>query len=146
MMLMATLVFLVLATIAAFHVAWGFGMTFPAANRDDLFHLVVGATRQTEMPSLPQCLAAAAAIFSAGAVALLVADLVKLPLPSWAVTVLGALVTLVFAGRGVAAYTPAWRRRFAKQPFASMDQSWYGPLCLLLAVCFATLLIKRVMT
>jgi hypothetical protein len=146
MTLMAILVFLTLMTIAALHVAWGFGMTFPAANRDDLFHLVVGATRQTEMPTLPQCLAAAAAIFSAGAVALLVADLVKLPLPSWVVTALGALVTLVFAGRGVAAYTPAWRRRFAKQPFASMDQSWYGPLCLLLAACFATLLIKRVMT
>jgi hypothetical protein len=146
MMLMAILVFLTLTAIAALHVAWGLGMTFPAANRDDLFHLVVGATRQTELPSLPQCLAAATAIFLSGATALLVADLVKLPAPSWMVTTLGVLVTLVFAGRGVAAYTPAWRRRFAKQPFATMDQSWYGPLCLLLAVCFATLLINRVMT
>ena len=36
------------------------------------------------MPTLPQCLAAAAAIFLAGFSALLVADIVKLPLPpSW---------------------------------------------------------------
>jgi hypothetical protein len=146
MTLMAILVFLTLAAIAALHVAWGFGMTFPAASRDDLFHLVVGATRQTEMPTLPQCLAAATAIFLSGATALLVADLVKLPVPSWMVTALGALVTLVFAGRGAAPYTSTWRRRFSKQPFATMDQSWYGPLCLLLAACFATLLIKRVMT
>jgi hypothetical protein len=146
MILMAIMVFLVLTTFAALHVAWGLGMTFPAASRDDLFLLVVGATGRSAMPSLPQCLAAATAILLSGATALLVADIVKLPLPSWAVTVLGVLVTLVFAGRGVAAYTRAWRRRFAKQPFATLDQSWYGPLCLLLAVCFATLLTNRVMT
>jgi hypothetical protein len=146
MTLMAILVFLTLAGIAAFHVAWGFGAAFPAANRDDLFHLVIGARGRVEMPSLMRCLAAATAIFLAGTVALLVADLVRLPLPPSWVTALGALVTLVFAGRGIAPYTALWRRYFPREPFASLDQSWYGPLCLLLAVCFATLLIKRVMT
>jgi hypothetical protein len=146
MTLMAILVFLTLAGIAAFHVAWGFGATFPAASRDDLFHLVVGARGPAAMPGLVQCLAAAVAIFLAGAVALLVADLILLPLPSPLVTALGALVTLVFAVRGVAPYTPLWRRYFPREPFATLDQSWYGPLCLLLALCFATLLIKRVMT
>jgi hypothetical protein len=146
MTLMAILVFLTLAAIAAFHAAWGFGAAFPAANRDDLFLLVVGARGRTEMPGLLQCLAAATAIFLSGATALLTADLVKLPLPSWMVMMLGVLVTVVFAGRGVAAYTAAWRRRFPKEPFATLDQSWYGPLCLLLAICFATLLINRVMT
>jgi hypothetical protein len=146
MTLMAVLVFLTLAAIAAIHVAWGLGMTFPAANRDDLFLLVVGARGRAEMPGLLQSLAAAAAIFLAGAAALLVAGLVRLPLPSSLVTALGVLVTLVFAGRGVAAYLPAWRRHFPREPFATMDRSWYGPLCLLLAVCFAILLIKRVMT
>jgi hypothetical protein len=146
MITMAVIVFLTLATIAAAHVAWGFGANWPAANRDDLFHLVVGATRQSEMPTLPQCLAAAAAIFLAGFSALLVADIVKLPLPPSIVTVLGVLVALVFAGRGIAPYTPVWRQRFSKQPFAAMDQSWYGPLCLLLAICFVILLLKRVMS
>jgi hypothetical protein len=146
MILTAILVFLVLTAIAACHVAWGLGMTFPAANREDLFHLVVGAAGRSEMPGLLQCLAAATAIFLAGAVALLVADLVRLPLPPTAVTALGALVTLVFAGRGVVPYTAPWRRHFPKEPFATLDQSWYGPLCLLLAACFAALVIKRVMT
>jgi hypothetical protein len=146
MTLMAILVFFVLTTIAAFHVAWGLGMTFPAADRNDLFLLVVGARGPAEMPALLQCLAAATAIFLSGATALLTADLVKLPLPPWMVTVLGLLVTLIFAGRGIAAYTPAWRRLFPREPFATMDRSWYGPLCLLLAVCFATLLTNRVMT
>ena len=62
------------------------------------------------------------------------------------VTVLGVLVALVFAGRGVAPYTTAWRQRFSRQPFATMDQSWYGPLCLLLAICFVILLFQRVMS
>ena len=142
----AVIVFLTLAAIAAAHVAWGFGVNWPAANRNDLFHLVVGATGRADMPTLPQCLAAAAAIFLAGFSALLVADIVKLPLPASLVTIIGVLVALVFAGRGVAPYTSAWRRRFSRQPFATMDQSWYGPLCLLLAVCFVILLFKRVMS
>ena len=143
---MAVIVFLVLALIAAAHAAWGFGVSFPAANREDLFHLVIGARGSSEMPNLIQCLAAAAVIFCAGASALLVADVIKTPLPPSLVTVLGALVALVFAGRGVAAYTSAWRWRFPKEPFAGMDRSCYGPLCLMLALCFSVLLIKRVMT
>jgi hypothetical protein len=113
---MAVIVFLALAAIAAAHVAWGFGANWPAANRDDLFHLVIGATN----------------------------GVVRLPVPEAAATALGVMVALVFAGRGIAPYTSAWRRRFSKEPFASMDRSWYGPFCLLLAVCFAILVIKRV--
>ena len=146
MTLMAIMVFLTLSAIAALHLAWGLGATFPAASRDDLFHLVVGATARTEMPDLAQCLAAATAIFLSGVTALLVADIVRLPVPPWVVTALGMLVALVFAGRGAAPYTRLWRRHFARQPFATMDQSWYGPLSLLLAACFAILLIQRVMT
>ena len=138
---MAVIVFLVLALIAAAHAAWGFGVSFPAANREDLFHLVIGARGSSEMPNLIQCLAAAAVIFCAGASALLVADVIKTPLPPSLVTVLGALVALVFA-----ATLTCMRRRFPKEPFAGMDRSCYGPLCLMLALCFSVLLIKRVMT
>lgn len=140
---MAFIVFLTLTAIAAAHVVWGFGVNWPAANRNDLFHLVVGATGRSQMPTLPQCLAAATAIFLAGFSALIVADIVLVPLPRFLVTILGVLVALVFAVRGVAPYTSPWRRRFSKQPFATMDQSWYGPLCLLLAVCFVILILQR---
>ncbi len=146
MSVLAAIVFLSLTTIAAAHVAWGFGMNWPASSRDGLFRLVVGATRSNQMPSLPQCLVAAAAIFCAGLSALLAADLVKLPIPATLVTLLGVAVALVFAGRGVAPYTTTWRRRFGKEPFATMDRSWYGPFCLLVAAVFVALLIKRVIT
>ena len=56
------------------------------------------------------------------------------------------LATAVFAGRGVAPYTHAWRRRFAKEPFATLDRNCYGPFCLLVAAAFVLMVIKRVMT
>ena len=140
----AVIIFLALTAIAAAHVAWGFGVSWPAADRDDLFDLVIGATRRSGFPSLAECLAAASAIFLAGLSALIVADIVRLPVASAWIAALGILVAAVFAGRGVAPYTQAWRRRFGKEPFATMDRSCYGPFCLLLALAFALLVIKRV--
>ena len=145
-MTIAVIISLALTAIAAAHVAWGFGASWPAANRDDLFHLVIGATQRTEMPGLGQCLAAAIVIFCAGLSALLAADVVESPLPAALVTFLGLLLTAVFAGRGVAPYTHAWRRRFAKEPFATLDRNCYGPFCLLVAAAFVLMVIKRVMT
>jgi hypothetical protein len=141
---MAVIIFLALAAIAAAHVAWGFGASWPAATRDDLFHLVVGATRQNKFPDLLQCLIAAAGIFCAGVSGLIVADAIRLPVQAAWVTGLGVLVATVFAARGVAAYTDAWRRRFAKEPFATMDRSCYGPFALLVAAVFALLVFRRV--
>jgi hypothetical protein len=80
----------------------------------------------------------------AGAAALAMADLARVPGPRFLATTAGAIVTLVFAGRGIAAYLPAWRRRFSQQPFAAMDRDWYAPLCLLLAVAFGLLLARRI--
>jgi hypothetical protein len=131
--------FLILAFIAALHVAWGFGVRFPARDERSLVALVIGATGKTKMPSLAECLAAAAAIFAAGLVALAVGGILPVPAPRFLVTLAGAGVTAVFAGRGIAAYVPAWRSRFRQQPFASMDRSYYGPLCLVLAVAIGWL-------
>jgi hypothetical protein len=69
---------------------------------------------------------------------------VRLPGPPLLVTVAAALIAAVFAGRGIAAYLPAWRRRFSQEPFAMLDQSWYGPLCLLFALVFALLALQRI--
>jgi len=140
---MAVMVFLTLAAIAAVHAAWGFGMRWPAQDERDLVALVVGATGRTRMPPRSECLAAAAAILLAGCVALAVAGLVTVPLPSVWLAVIGALVAAVFAARGLAAYLPAWRRRFAQEPFATLDRSWFGPLCLLLGLAFALLAVGR---
>jgi hypothetical protein len=141
---LAVMLFLALAALAAVHVAWGFGLRWPAQDERDLVALVVGRTGQTRMPGPIQCFAAAAALFCAGLVALAMADIVPGPGPRFLASAAGAIVTLVFAGRGVAAYLPAWRRRFSQEPFAAMDQSWYAPLCFLLAVAFGLLLARRI--
>jgi hypothetical protein len=144
MTVIAVAIFLLLTAIAALHAAWGFGLRWPAREERSLVALVIGATGQTRMPGLAQCLLAAAAIFAAGVVALLLAGVARVPLPPGFVTLIGVLVFFVFAGRCIAAYIPAWRRRFAQEPFASMDRTWYGPLCLLLAIGFFAITIGRV--
>jgi len=133
----AVAVFLILAVIAGLHVAWGFGLRWPARDERSLVALVIGATDHTRMPSMAQCLLAAAAIFAAGLVALALVRVV--PVPADLASVAGALAAVIFAGRGAAAYVPAWRQRFSQQPFAAMDRTYYGPLCLLLALAFAGL-------
>lgn len=142
MALLATLMFFILAAIAAIHMLWAFGVRWPAGSERGLVALVVGATGRTQMPGPVKCIAAAAAIFCAGLIALALGRPIAFPgaaaLP-WA----GAPVTLVFITRGVAAYLPVWRRRFAQEPFATMDRKWYGPLCLILAAGFIVLLIGR---
>jgi hypothetical protein len=143
MTLLAVLMFVALAVIAALHVAWGFGLRWPAANERNLVALVIGRRGQTSMPTLVQCLAAAAAILAAGVMALPAANLVRLPLPPPLITVAAFAAMLVFLGRGTAAYTPVWRSRFSQEPFATMDRTWYAPLCFVFAAGFAALLISR---
>ena len=70
----------------------------------------------------------------------MLAGLVQTPWPPWLVLLAGAAAALVFAGRGVAGYVPAWRARHPREPFASLDRHYYSPLCLLLAAGFVVLL------
>jgi hypothetical protein len=140
----ALAIFLVLAVIAALHAVWGFGLRWPVRDERSLVALVIGATGRNRMPAMAQCLIAAAAIFAAGVVALALAGVIAVPLPEIMITAAGVLTALVFAGRGLAAYVPAWRRRYGQQPFATLDRNWYGPLCLLLAAGFIVLTIGRV--
>ncbi len=142
MVLLATLMFLVLAAIAAIHILWAFGLRWPVESERDLVALVVGTTDRTQMPGPVECIAAAAAIFCAGLLTLALARPIALPAAAalpWA----AAAAALVFIIRGVAAYLQVWRRRFAQEPFATMDRNWYGPLCLLLAAGFVVLMIGR---
>jgi hypothetical protein len=144
MISIALIIFFSLTMIAALHVAWGLGAHWPAPDERALVSLVVGRTGTTRMPTSFACLRAAAAIFLAGFAAIVVVDLVQIPVSSPVITAAGALVAAVFALRGVAAYLPVWRRAFAQEPFATLDRDWYGPFCLLLALAFALLVLKRV--
>jgi hypothetical protein len=133
-------VFCLLTVIALLHLAWGFGMRWPARNERDLVALVIGATGGERMPRLFECVAAAAGIFAAGCVGLLLAGSLQTRLPLIIVTIAGALTLCVFALRGLIAYTPIWRRLFSLQPFAMYDRFFYAPLCIAIACAFAFLL------
>jgi hypothetical protein len=144
MISIALIIFFSLTMMAALHIAWGFGAHWPAPDERALVSLVVGRTGTTRMPTRLACLRAAVAIFLAGFAAIAAVDLVQVPVSPALVTAAGVFVAAVFALRGIAAYLPVWRRAFAQEPFATLDRDWYGPFCLLLALAFALLVLKRV--
>ena len=53
------------------------------------------------------------------------------------------LIGVVFLGRGIAGFTPWWRRLAPEQPFARLDVRYYSPLCLLIGLGFAVLAITE---
>jgi hypothetical protein len=134
-------IFIMLTAIAAMHVAWGVGVRWPRRSEVELVTTVIGHRRDT-MPPPSHCYLAALAIFIPGAIALMLAGLVQTALPPWLVALAGAAAALVFAGRGIAGYMPAWRARHPCEPFASLDRHYYSPLCLMLAAGLAVLLIN----
>jgi hypothetical protein len=142
---LAVATFIVLTAIAALHVLWGLGLRWPARDEAGLVAMVVGATGRTRMPTLPMCIAAAAAIFIAGLVPLALANILPVAVPPVVLTAIGVFTTAVFGLRGCAAYSSGWRRRFSQQPFANLDRNWYGPLCLVLAAIMMLLVIRRVL-
>ncbi len=124
----------VLAVIALLHLAWGLKLRWPVADETRLAATVIGIRGYTRMPPLAP----------SAAVAALLAVVIGLALwhagaPGW-FTRLGLLGgAVVFIGRGIAAWTPAWRRYAPQQPFARLDQTVYGPLCLALGAGLVTL-------
>ncbi|TIX64206.1 MAG: DUF3995 domain-containing protein, partial [Mesorhizobium sp.] len=53
------------------------------------------------------------------------------------------LIALVFLARGIAGFTPWWRRLAPEQPFARLDVNYYSPLCLVVGLGFAFLAITE---
>jgi hypothetical protein len=127
-------VVIVLAVIAILHLAWGLKVRWPVADETRLAATVIGVRGYTHMPPLAPSAAVAAALAAVIALALWHAAA-----PGWLprLGMLGAAT--VFLARGVAAWTPAWRRLTPQQPFARLDQTIYGPLCLALALGLAVL-------
>ncbi len=117
-----------LLAIAALHVAWGLGASFPFADRDLLADSVVGTDT---MPSSRACLSVASLLVLAAA---LVARFVPLPRRLRAMAL--RVVTAVLVTRGVAGATG---RTSTISPgsdspaFQRLDKRLYSPLCLWLA-------------
>ena len=124
----------VLVVVAAFHLCWSLGVWVPAGDEARLARAVYGTQGVERMPGPVAC--------SLVTVALLFAAAWPWFPDGW-LTRLGLVVlTLVFVGRGMVAYTSFWRRLAPTEPFATLDRRFYAPLCLILGAGFLILTLE----
>lgn len=135
----ASLVFIPLLAIAMAHVIWAFGGTWPVQDRKTLARTIIGVKDAGDMPPRPVTALVALGAFAAGIWALSLTD----PAENTVLTLGGAVLALVFLGRGIAGYTRRWRALTPEEPFASLDRKIYAPLCLFIGVGFALLTFWR---
>jgi hypothetical protein len=128
--------------IAAVHLYWGVGGVWPALDGQSLSRMVVGTRGINRMPSPVACQTVALVLAAAGLLPLIAVGLLGAPWPQWLTTLGLAGGTTVFLGRGIASYTPAFRRLAPDEPFATYDKRLYAPLCLLLGAGFLILLFR----
>lgn len=140
MILLAVILTLVLAAIAALHAYWGFGGLWPGRDAADCARRTGGFRGARSMPGPAACFAVAAALAIAALIPIFLVGRFGM-----LAALAGLAVALVFLGRGVAGFTPAWRRLTPEQPFASLDVRYYSPLCLIIGAGFAAPAIKELL-
>ena len=132
----------VLLAIAAVHLAWGLGMTWPGHDRQSLIDTVIGHPDVTRMPGFGLCLAVTLALVAAAFWSLWAAELLPLSDASvWGLSVRATglwVLVAVFLGRGIATYVPS-PLAAAVEPFRTLDRRVYAPLCVALGGGFLLL-------
>lgn len=131
---------LALAGIALLHLLWGLRIWWPIRDEFRLARTVVGASNIRQMPGSSACFNVALALFGAAALPWLLQD--RTAFPGWIATLLtlaGIGLALVFLVRGGAGYTRRFAALFPEEPFRSLDQRLYSPLCLVLGAGFSLL-------
>ena len=123
-----------LGLIALLHLYWAFGGNWPATERKRLPAMVVGQKGLTQMPPAWITLTVAILIFLAAMMPLLWVFRLG-PHPLWQ-----AALGLVFLLRGAIGLTPWFGKLLCEEPFATLNQRYYSPLCLLFSVGFGLLL------
>jgi len=135
-MIVLNLLSIVLLVIAAIHLLWAVGVFWPIKTEAKLARAVIGAKGIDKMPP--------------GWASLMVALLLTIAaLWPWLTPENTALVMyhrlgfggliVIFGLRGIFSYLPFWRNLTPEQPFSRNDQRYFGPLCLVIAACFAYL-------
>jgi hypothetical protein len=137
MMPLALALAIPLTAIAALHAYWGIGGVWPGTDRASCARAVVGFNNL--MPSPAACFAVAIVILVTLLVALALGGWFATPLDRIRLSGMALLIGLGFLARGVAGYTPWWRRLTPEQPFARLDTRFYSPLCLALGAGFVAL-------
>ena len=135
----ASILFLCLLTVSIAHFLWAIGSKWPIRDPALLAHTVIGAPGVERVPRLAS-LIVALLVLAAAAIGSALGDKTSGGL---LLTLAGIVLTLVFGIRGVLGYTSWWRARHPVEPFATLDKRIYSPLCLIVAVCFAVLVITR---
>lgn len=137
------LIFAVLSVIAAIHVFWGLGGTWPLRTSQELINAVVGTKNMTRMPKLWLTLIVAVGIAAAGVFALWGGGIVELPLPLWMRNTSLAVLTAIFLLRGVASYLPFGPITDTVEPFRTLNSRYYGPLILAIGTGYLLLLLSN---
>jgi hypothetical protein len=135
----ASILFLCLLTVSLAHFLWALGSPWPIRDPELLARTVMGTPKFKRVPRFPS-LIVALLVLAAAAIGSALADKASGGL---LLTLAGIVLTLVFGIRGVLGYTAGWRARFPLEPFATLDRRIYSPLCLVVAACFAILVITR---
>ena len=135
----ASILFLGLLIVAIAYFLWAVGSTYPIRDPALVAHAIDGRVGVDRLSRAGAFGVAVFALVGAGiGTALGDPDSGGLPL-----TLAGAVMALLFGVRGVLGYTPAWRASHPIEPFATLDRRYYSPLCLVVAACFAILVITR---
>ena len=138
-MIIASIVFVILLTVALAHLLWSIGSRWPIKDAELLARTVIGRPGVTRVPRLASFVIAVL-VLAAGIFALSLADH---DAGDWWLTLIGLLLAGVFLGRGALGYTAGWRTRFSLEPFVTNDRRVYSPLCLIVGAGFLILVIMR---
>jgi hypothetical protein len=125
-----------LAAIAGLHLYWGLGGVWPGHDSNSLRETVVGTARGP-MPGFAPSAAVAGALFAAAAIVYARHSVLMSGPLSWLVFAGYAVLIVVFAARGLAAYISPVFEYARGRPFFELNLKLYAPLCLLIAALFA---------
>ncbi|MEL6472996.1 MAG: DUF3995 domain-containing protein [Pseudomonadota bacterium] len=141
MNLLACCLALVLAGIGLIHMAWAAGSNWPCASEQSLARTVVGSRNIERMPPRFASFVVALCLIGAAAWALALRDLVPVRIPRELLALGGAALVFVFGMRGLLGILPAFERVAPEQPFVRLNRLYYSPLCILIAIVFALLVL-----
>ena len=141
MNMLAFLLFGVLMLIGLVHLSWALGSTFPRKDEQTLARTVVGSRGIEKMPPRWASAFVAVCLFIAGLWALALRDYGPLKLPQLIDLLGGLAITAAFTLRGVLGVLPTFERLAPEQPFLKLNRRVYSPLCFLIGVGFALLIL-----
>lgn len=134
----ALFVFGILASVAALHVIWAFGKSWPTQDRKALARTVIGVQSE-QMPPAGVTLVVAGLIFAVGCLPWVWLSVLPFPISRTLAEVFMWAAVAVFALRGAATYTFYAKIHEPIEPFARLNRRYFSPLCLALAAGFLVL-------